>query len=107
MSQAELETLLRAAPPVAPDRLRARVRGLSAPAARRSFEVRRIALPALAAVALAVVGAAAVHGLLRADRSGPVAVPGQRELLQPVAHGSASTKAAPKGFDSARAPVSP
>lgn len=107
MSQAELETLLRAAPPVAPDRLRMRVRELRAPAVRRSFDVRRIALPALAAVALAVVGAAAVHGLLGSDRSRPAAASGQRELLQPVAHGSASTKAAPKGFDSARVPVSP
>ena len=69
MSQAELEALLRAAPPVAPDRLRARVRDLRAPAPRRVPSPRRFALPALAAAAVAVLGAAAIHGVTRSNET--------------------------------------
>jgi hypothetical protein len=64
MPAVELEALLRAAVPAAPDRLRARVRELR-PAPRRlpTFDARRLLLVGLPAAVVLVVGAAVVHGL--------------------------------------------
>jgi hypothetical protein len=88
MPQAELEMLLRAAPPVAPERLRTRVRCLREPAPRQFPSLRRLALPALAAVAVAVVGAAAIHGVVRSDATHPTAAAKQparvRRTLAPL-----------------------
>jgi hypothetical protein len=93
MSQAELEHLLRAAPPVAPERLRARVRELRVPAPRRAqgLVLRRLALPAVAAVAIALVGAAALRGVLGAGETHPNALAHKRPAVErAVGHAATS-----------------
>ncbi len=108
MSTAELQTMLKAAAPVAPDRLRERVRSLQ-PAPRRTvalpgfpsprFPLRRVAVGAVALGLSAFLAAAVVHGVASDDRNN-VAVGrsgGVVMKLGPVAESVPATKAATDG----------
>jgi uncharacterized coiled-coil protein SlyX len=89
MSSPDLIRELRSSRPAAPDTLRARVREISA---REPQKTSRWALPSLprptfvlvpaAAALVLAVGIAGVVGLVGSDDGGPVAVPGQRSLVE-------------------------
>src|SRR2546423_14435792 len=62
---------LRAAPPVAPERLRERVLGLAPGARRRMSKRRRLVFVVVPVAVVLAVGAALVHGFVSSDARNP------------------------------------
>jgi hypothetical protein len=89
----ELVRDLRALPTAAPPELRERVRALGEPEPRRAFPRRRALLVLAPACAVALVGAAAIHGILSSSPKRPETVAAAHPTAQTAPRADATRKA--------------